>query len=74
MYFFIYFFIVIDIIIIITIWLFYFINKKIYLILQVSRNTYIISNDNGTYIYEGSILEITRENLEIKEIITDIIK
>ena len=40
---------------------------KIYLILQVSRNTYIISNDNGTYIYEGSILEITRENLEIKE-------
>ena len=40
---------------------------KIYLILQVSRNAYIISEDNGIYIYEGSILEITRKKLKIKE-------
>ena len=38
---------------------------KIYLILQVTRNSYIISDDNGTYIYQGSILEITRKKLEI---------
>ena len=39
---------------------------KIYLILQVTRNSYIISDDNGTYIYQGSILEITRKKLEIE--------
>ena len=36
-------------------------------ILQINENEYIISNNSGTFKYEGSILKITKENLEIKE-------
>ena len=45
---------------------------KIYLILQINSYKYIISNDNGTYIYKGSILnKITRKNLESSKRIGD---
>jgi len=36
-------------------------------ILQINKNEYIITNKNGTFKYQGSILNITKENLEIKE-------
>jgi hypothetical protein len=36
-------------------------------ILQINKNEYIISNNSETFKYEGSILKITKENLEIKE-------
>ena len=36
-------------------------------ILQINKNEYICANNNGTFKYEGSLLEITKENLEIKE-------
>lgn len=39
---------------------------EIKLILQINNNEYVISNNNGTFIYEGSILKITRDNLEIE--------
>lgn len=39
---------------------------EIKLILQINNNEYIISNNNGTFKYKGSILNITRESLEIE--------
>lgn len=41
---------------------------EINLILQIKNNEYVISNNNGTFIYQGSILNLKkRENLEIEE-------
>ena len=36
-------------------------------IIQINKNEYIISNNNGTFKYEGSIINLTKENLEIEE-------
>jgi len=37
---------------------------KINKLLQINKNEYIISNDSRTYVYNGSILKITRQKLE----------
>lgn len=42
-------------------------DMKINFLIPINKNQYIISNNNGIFKYKGSILEITRENLEIKE-------
>ena len=34
-------------------------------IIQINENEYIISNNNGVFKYEGSIINITKEKLEI---------
>jgi hypothetical protein len=36
-------------------------------IIQINKYEYIISNKNGTFKYEGSIINLTKENLEIEE-------
>jgi len=41
-------------------------NMKINFLIQINKNKYVVSNNNGIFLYEGSILEISRENLEIK--------
>ena len=38
---------------------------KINKIIQINKNEYIISNDNGVFKYVGSLLKITKENSEI---------
>ena len=44
-----------------------FIDMEINLILKIKNYEYVISNNNGTFKYEGSILKITKENLEIEK-------
>ena len=41
-------------------------NMKIHFFIQINKNKYVVSNNNGIFLYEGSILEIKRENLEIE--------
>jgi hypothetical protein len=40
---------------------------EINLILKIKNYEYVISNNNGTFKYEGSILKMTKENLEIEK-------
>ena len=46
-----------------------FYEMRINFIIPINNNVnkYVISNNNGIFIYEGSIFKITRENLEIKD-------
>ena len=49
------------------------ININIYLILQIKEKEYVISCDKGTYYYEGSLFDISSENLKEETKISKII-
>jgi len=39
---------------------------KINFFIQINKNKYVVSNNNGIFLYEGSMLDIDREKLEIE--------